>query len=189
MHIDRPACGAGWWKETAGGSPFILRGFDHADYQEDIMPLRVLNRFLDDHGIRYVTIRHSPAFTAQQIAASAHIPGKEIAKTVMVRIDGKLAMAVLPGSLKIDLDRLREVAGAEVVEIATEKEFADLFPECETGAMPPFGNLYSMDVYVAESLSEDEEIAFNAGTHTELLKLAYRDFESLVTPTLGRFAR
>jgi Ala-tRNA(Pro) deacylase len=153
------------------------------------MPLKALSRFLDDHDIRYVTIRHSPAFTAQQIAASAHIPGKEIAKTVMVRIDGKMAMAVLPGSLKIDLDRLREVAGAEVVEIATEQEFSNLFPECETGAMPPFGNLYDMPVFVAESLAEDEEIAFNAGTHTELLKLAFDDFTRLVHPTLGRFAR
>jgi len=153
------------------------------------MPLKALNRFLDDHGIRYVTIRHSPAFTAQQIAASAHIPGREIAKTVVVRIDGRMAMAVLPGSLKIDLERLREIAGADVVEIATEQEFSDLFPECETGAMPPFGNLYDMPVYVAESLAEDDEIAFNAGTHTELLKLAYHDFETLVHPTLGRFAR
>jgi Ala-tRNA(Pro) deacylase len=153
------------------------------------MPLKALNRFLDDHGIRYVTIRHSPAFTAQQIAASAHIPGMEIAKTVMVRIDGKMAMAVLPGSLKIDLDRLRDIAGAQLVEIATEQDFANLFPDCETGAMPPFGNLYDMPVYVAESLSKDDEIAFNAGTHTELLKLAYRDFEHLVQPTLGRFAR
>ena len=146
------------------------------------MPLRVLNRFLDDHDVKYVTIRHSPAFTSQQIAASAHIPGKEIAKTVMVRIDGKLAMAVLPGSLKIDLDLLRDLAGAEVVEIAAEKEFSDLFPECETGAMPPFGILYDMEVYVSESLTEDEKIAFNGGSHSEVIQMDYRDFENLVKP-------
>lgn len=153
------------------------------------MPLKALSRFLDEHGVKYVTIRHSPAFTAQQIAASAHIPGREIAKTVMVRLDGKMAMAVLPGSLKIDLDRLREVTGAHVVEIATEQEFSDLFPDCETGAMPPFGNLYDMPVFVARSLTEDDEIAFNAGTHTELLQMAYNDFERLVHPTVGLFAR
>ncbi len=152
------------------------------------MPLRVLSRFLDEHGIRYVTIRHSRAFTTQQIAASAHIPGKDLAKTVIVRIDGKMAMAVVPGSLRVDLERLRELAGAQEIELATETDFSRMFPECETGAMPPFGNLYGMPVFVAESLRKDHEIAFNAGTHTELLQLAYDDFERLVKPRVGKFA-
>lgn len=152
------------------------------------MPLRVLSRFLDEHGIRYVTIRHSRAFTTQQIAASAHIPGKDLAKTVIVRIDGKMAMAVVPGSLRVDLERLRELAGAQEIELATETDFSRMFPECETGAMPPFGNLYGMPVFVAESLRKDHEIAFNAGTHTELLQLAYDDFEKLVKPQVGKFA-
>lgn len=152
------------------------------------MPLRVLSRFLDEHGIKYVTIRHSRAFTTQQIAASAHIPGKEIAKTIIVRLDGKMAMAVVPGSMRVDLERLREIAGAKEIELASELEFSRMFPECETGAMPPFGNLYGMPVFVAESLRKDQEIAFNAGSHTELLKLAYDDFESLVQPRIGKFA-
>jgi Ala-tRNA(Pro) deacylase len=138
--------------------------------------------------VRYVTIRHSPAFTAQQIAASAHIPGKELAKTVMVKFDGKMGMAVLPASYQIDFDRLAKAAGARKVELASEAEFRDLFPNCEAGSMPPFGNLYSMAVFVESHLSEDEEIAFNAGSHTELVRLAYGDFEQLVKPKLANFS-
>lgn len=146
------------------------------------MPVRKLRDFLDNNKIKYVTISHSPAFTAQQIAASAHIPGKELAKTVIIRIDGKMAMAVLSASCKIDFDMLKESVGAKKIELATERDFKDLFPECEIGAMPPFGNLYDMDVYVAETLAEGNEIAFNAGSHTELIRLGYADFEKLVKP-------
>lgn len=151
------------------------------------MPVQKLKEFLDSQGIRYVTIQHSPAFTAKEIAASAHIPGKQLAKTVMVRIKGTMAMAVLPASDTIDFHLLREVCGAERVELATEREFKDMFPECEVGAMPPFGNLYGMDVFVAGTLAEDEEIAFNAGTHRELIKIAYADFARLVKPVVAEF--
>jgi len=144
------------------------------------MPVRRLKEFLDSQQIKYVTISHSPAFTAQQIAATAHVPGKELAKTVMVLVDGKMAMAVLPASLRVDLDHLQEIVGARRIELADERSFRDKFPECEVGAMPPFGNLYGMDVYVADSLAEDDEIAFNAGSHTELIRMAYADFERLV---------
>ena len=146
------------------------------------MPLNQLTNFLDEHGVKYVTIRHSRAFTAQEVAASAHIRGDELAKTVMVKLDGKMAMAVVPASFHVDLNLLREVTGGAKVEIAAEAEFRDLFPGCETGAMPPFGNLYGMDVFVSEKLAGDEEIAFNSGTHTELIQLAYKDFERLVKP-------
>lgn len=152
------------------------------------MPVRRLKEFLDSHNIRYVTISHSRAFTAQETATSAHIPGKELAKTVMVKIDGKMAMAVLPASCKVDFDLLRKATGSGQAEIADEKEFKNLFPECEVGAMPPFGNLYGMDVFVARSLTEDEEIAFNAGSHRELVKMAYRDFERLVKPKVMEFS-
>jgi Ala-tRNA(Pro) deacylase len=152
------------------------------------MPVQKLIEYLDRNNVRYVTIRHSPAFTAQQIAASAHIPGKELAKTVMVKIDGKMGMAVLPASFQIDFDRLTKAAGAKRVELASEAEFRDLFPKCEVGAMPPFGNLYGMDVFVESHLSEDEEIAFNAGSHTELVRLAYRDFAQLVKPKPANFS-
>ena len=152
------------------------------------MPVSQLQAFLDSHHIKYITIRHSPAFTAQEIAASAHIPGKQLAKTVIVKLDGKPAMAVLPASDKVDFERLRETAGARTVELAREQEFQDRFPECEIGAMPPFGNLYGMEVWVAARLAEDEEIAFNAGDHTELIRMAYRDFAGLVQPRVGDFS-
>jgi len=152
------------------------------------MPVKKLKEFLDSNHVRYVSISHSAAYTAQEIAALAHVPGKELAKTVMVKIDGKMAMAVLPASFKVDLEHLKEVLGAASVELASEREFRDLFPGCETGGMPPFGNLFGLEVYVSEKLTEDQEIAFNAGSHTELLKLAYADFERLAKPKVVQFA-
>jgi Ala-tRNA(Pro) deacylase len=152
------------------------------------MPVKKLKDFLDNQNIKYVTITHSPTYTAQEIAASAHIPGKVMAKTVMVKIDGKMAMAVLPASCKVDFDLLKKAAGASTVGLASEQEFKNLFPECEIGAMPPFGNLYGMEVFVADALAEDEEIAFNAGSHTELIRLAYKDFERLVKPKIVKFS-
>jgi len=152
------------------------------------MPVKKLKEFLDKNNIKYISISHSPAYTAQEIAASAHIPGKNLAKTVMVKLDGKMAMAVLPASYNVDFDLLKKAAGAQKAELATEEEFKDMFPECDIGAMPPFGNLYGLEVFVAETLAEDEEIAFNAGSHTELIKLAYKDFERLVKPRVARFS-
>ncbi len=104
------------------------------------------------------------------------------------KIDGKMAMAVLPAYYKIDFDRLNEAAGAETVELASEEEFKGLFPNCDVGAMPPFGNLYDIDVFVESHLAEDEEIAFNAGSHTELVRLWYKDFEQLVQPKVANFS-
>ena len=152
------------------------------------MPVAKLKNFLDSNNVKYQTISHSTAYTAQQIAATAHIPGKELAKTVMVKINKTMAMAVLPASYKVDFDLLKEVTGSKDVDLASEREFKDLFPECEIGAMPPFGNLYDMDVYVAESLLEDEEIAFNAGSHNELIKLAMNDYARLVKPKVLKFS-
>jgi Ala-tRNA(Pro) deacylase len=152
------------------------------------MPAKKLREFLDSNNIQYVTIKHSLTYSAQEIAASAHIPGKDLAKTVMVKMDGKMAMAVLPASFRIDFDLLKKASGADAIELSTEDEFKDMFPDCEVGAMPPFGNLYDIDVFVAERLSLDEEIAFNAGSHSELIKMAYKDFEKLVHPKIARFA-
>jgi Ala-tRNA(Pro) deacylase len=152
------------------------------------MSVKPLKTFLDEHRVRYVTIQHSKAYTAQDVAAKTHISGKEIAKTVMVKLGGKMAMAVVPASRKVDLEHLREVVGAPSAVLASETEFKDRFPGCEVGAMPPFGNLYGLEVWVDESLREDEEIAFNAGTHTELVRLAYADFERLVKPKVREFA-
>jgi Ala-tRNA(Pro) deacylase len=152
------------------------------------MPVRKLKEFLNSHDIKYVTINHSPAYTAQEIAESAHIPGKELAKTVIIKIDGKLAMAVLPASYKINLEQFKNATGASNVELANEREFRQMFPECEVGAMPPFGNLYDMEVFAAQTLAEDEAITFNAGSHTELIKLSYKDFEHLVEPKVIKFS-
>ena len=152
------------------------------------MPLKRLREFFDAHNIQFKTIRHTQTFTAQEIAASAHIPGRELAKTVMVKIDGTMTMAVLPASYRVDFKALKSATGAGKVELATEKEFKDMFPECEIGAMPPFGNLYGLEVYVAESLAKDAGIAFNAGTHTELVKIWYKDFETHVKPRLAKFS-
>jgi len=146
------------------------------------MPLSTLRKFLDQNNIKYLVISHSVAYTAQGIAALTHIPGKELAKTVMVLVDGRLAMTVVPASSRIDLFKLKRYLGADTVELATEAEFRDRFPDCETGAMPPFGNLYGMDVFADETLALDKEISFNAGSHRELVRMSYADFRDLVKP-------
>lgn len=145
-----------------------------------------LKEFLDTNSIQYVIITHSQAFTANETARTTHIPGKKMAKTVMVKIDGRMAMVVLPASCKVDFLLLKGATGATDITLAGENEFKNMFPECEVGAMPPFGNIYGMDVFVADNLTGDEEIAFNAGSHTELVKMTYRDFEALVHPKIIR---
>ncbi|MCX7429040.1 MAG: YbaK/EbsC family protein [Planctomycetia bacterium] len=152
------------------------------------MPAKRLKKFLDDQRIKYTTVTHSAAFTAQEIAHAAHISGRDIAKTVIAKIDGKMSMLVLPASDQVVFGFLKEAVGADEVELATEREFQNLFPECELGAMPPFGNLFDMDVYVSESLTLDDEIAFNAGSHTELIRMEYEDFQRLVRPRVVRLS-
>ena len=147
-----------------------------------------LKKYLDENKVRYAVVSHPCDYTAQGTAQAAHISGKEIAKTVMVNItDGEdeiMAMAVLPASDKIDFDLLAQEIGAQKIELAGEYQFKDIFPDCEIGAMPPFGNLYDIPVFVARILTKDDEIAFNAGNHRELIKLRYKDFERLVHPTV-----
>jgi Ala-tRNA(Pro) deacylase len=152
------------------------------------MPVNKLKKYLDEKNIKYMLISHSPAFTAQEIAGSAHIPGKELAKTVMVKVDDKMIMTVLPAMYKINFDTLQKKVGADSVELASEEEFQDLFPGCELGAMPPFGNLYGMSTLIDKSLTEDEEIVFNACSHRELVKLKFDDFIKLVKPEIEEFA-
>jgi len=152
------------------------------------MPVKKLKAYLDGTNVKYLTIIHSSAFTSQDIAASAHVSGKEFAKTVMIKVNGEMAMAVLPASYHIDFDSLREIFGTKNVTLATEPEFKDLFPDCELGAMPPFGNLYNMAVYVADTLTKNKEIAFNAGSHTELIRLSFADYERLVKPKIFKFS-
>jgi len=151
------------------------------------MPVQKLKACLDENGVKYTIIQHSRAFTAQEIAELTHISGKELAKTVMVMIAGEVAMAVIPASDLVDFRCLSDVAGTSV-ELADEGDFVELFPNCDVGAMPPFGNLYNMSVYVSEALAEDEYIAFSAGSHAEVIRLEYADFARLVNPILGRFS-
>jgi Ala-tRNA(Pro) deacylase len=151
------------------------------------MPVPKLREFLDSNNIKYTTVIHSSAYTADVIAALTRISGKELAKTVVVKLDGELAMAVLPASEHVDLRQLKSVTGADSCFAAMEEDFQDQFPECQAGAMP-FGNLYGMKVYVDESLTRDKEIAFNAGSHSELIRMSYEDYARLVRPVVGQFA-
>ncbi|HKL16663.1 MAG TPA: YbaK/EbsC family protein [Balneolaceae bacterium] len=148
------------------------------------MPVSKLTDYLDENDIKYVTVNHSKAFTAQEVAASAHIPGRRMAKPVMVNADGDLKMVVLPSTHDLDFDALKNTLNASDVELASESDFKNLFPDCELGAMPPFGNLYDIETIVSEELTGDVEIAFNAGSHNEVIKMAYRDFETLVEPEI-----
>jgi Ala-tRNA(Pro) deacylase len=151
------------------------------------MIAKKLKSFLDERKVKYYTIAHSPAYTAAEVAASAHISGRVLAKTVMIVVDGAMAMAVLPANHRVLLDDLCELTGTDDVRLAREEEFKDLFPDCELGAMPPFGNLYDMSVYVSADLADEAEIAFNAGTHTDIISMGYHDFDRLVRPKVANF--
>jgi Ala-tRNA(Pro) deacylase len=148
-----------------------------------------LQKFLDEHQVKYHVLRHHETYTAPEIAAALHVPGKELAKVVIVKADHEFLMAVLPANFRVNLRELAQATGADKVELATEGEFQNLFPDCEVGAMPPFGNLYDLPVYVDVSLTEDKEIVFEAGSHREAIKMTYADFERLVHPKVIRFAQ
>jgi len=150
--------------------------------------LTKLREFLDQHHVPYQSLSHPQAFTAQEVAAAQHTPGFELAKVVMLRSGAAFMMVVLPAPCRIDLEQARAVLGKPDLTLATEEQFKDLFPECEAGAMPPFGNLYHIPVYVDRSLQQDDEIVFNAGTHTQTVKMKYADFARLVQPKVAAFA-
>jgi Ala-tRNA(Pro) deacylase len=152
------------------------------------MVVASLTEYLDQHHVPYVVITHSPAYTAQGIAGLTHISGKELAKTVIVKLDEKLVMAVLPANLHVDLAALKRILKAKTVALAAEEEFKGRFANCETGAMPPFGNLFGVPVFADENLSRDKEIAFNAGTHRELIRMSWEDYRRLAEPMVIRFA-
>lgn len=151
------------------------------------MPTKTLKAFLNRQGVKYISIQHSAAYTAPEVAASAHVSGRDFAKTVMVMIEDELAMIVLPSNRQLVLSELRDMLDTNHVRLASEAEFRDQFPDCEIGAMPPFGNLYGMKTYVTSNLADEREIAFNAGTHTEVITMSYLDFERLVNPTVIDF--
>ena len=151
------------------------------------MPAKTLKAFLDSRKVRYISIQHSAAFTAPEVAASAHVSGRDFAKTVIVMVEDEMAMVVLPANRLLVLPELRDMLDCSHVRLAAEAEYKDVFPDCEVGAMPPFGNLYGLKTYVTANLADEKEIVFNAGTHTEVVKLAYEDYERLVQPTVLDF--
>lgn len=148
-----------------------------------------LEQYLRDNGVAYEEHSHAEAFTAQEVAAQEHVSGKRLAKVVMVVADGELALLVLPAHELVDLQRAAQALGAADVRLAREEEFADRFPDCDVGAMPPFGNLYGFETHVDEALTDGDEIVFQAGTHRDTMTIAYRDFARLVEPKVGRFGR
>ena len=151
------------------------------------MPCEKLLEYLDLSGVDYELVHHPEAYAARDVAFKAGVSGQEFAKTVLVKLDGLMAMAVVPAEHKINFTMLRDVAGAETIALALEDEFEARFPDCDLGAMPPFGNLYDLAVYVSDQLTDADSITFNAGTHTEAITMAYADFAELVAPTLGSF--
>lgn len=148
-----------------------------------------LKDYLQKHNVHYEVIPHKTSYTMQETAQTAHIPGKELAKTVMIKVDGKPIMVVVPATSRVDLDHLKAVTRAKNVTILNEEEFKDLFGDCESGAMPPFGKLYKIEMLVDQSLAEDPYIAFNAGNHEELVKIKYSDYEKLVKPQIVALTR
>jgi Ala-tRNA(Pro) deacylase len=156
--------------------------------KEDIMSISArLKSYLDENHVQYTLMSHSPAYTAQAAAATLHVPGKELAKTVVVAAGGENMLAVLPASYHVDLKKLGAMLG-KPARLATEQEFIGLFPDCELGAMPPFGNMYKLPVYADKSLEADEEIVFNAGTHRDAIRMRYADFVRLTAPKVAAFA-
>jgi Ala-tRNA(Pro) deacylase len=146
--------------------------------------LKKLKEVLEEAKIPYEVYTHALAYTAQEIAQRQHMPGKDMAKVVILKADGKYVMAVVPASRMLSLRRAKDALHAGQITLATETEFTELFPGCETGAMPPFGNLFDLPVYVDPALEKDEMIFFNAGNHVQTVRLRYRDFQDLVHPTV-----
>lgn len=147
-----------------------------------------LKNLLDQNDVAYRVIEHRPAYTAQEEAHAAHVPGQNWAKTVAVWLDDQPALTVLPATRNLDLEQLREIAGARSARLASEAEFAQQFPDCEPGTMPPFGNLYGQPTFVDTTLRLDETIAFHAGDHRTAVQIPYAAFERLAAPIPGDFA-
>ena len=149
--------------------------------------VRRLQEYLEQNKIPYRTSYHPEAFTAQEVAAKSHISGKNLAKVVMVKKGEGFAMTVLPAACRVSLDKLKGIMETKEVALAKEEEFVGLFPDCEPGAMPPFGNLYAVEVYVDEEIARHPELIFQAGTHRDVATLSYQDFERLVQPKVAEF--
>jgi Ala-tRNA(Pro) deacylase len=148
-----------------------------------------LDELLTDRHIPFEHLHHRPSYTANRTAQVLHVPGREVAKTVVLRVDGRYVVAVLPATHRVDLERARQELGAQEIEMATEAEMDRLFPDCERGAVPPFGSIYHLETVVDESLGADEQIVFDAQNHEDAIRMRYRDYEALEHPRVGHFGR
>jgi Ala-tRNA(Pro) deacylase len=151
-------------------------------------PSTLIHEFLHEARVPYSVVPHPPAFSAQQEAASVHVPGRDWAKVVVCFVDGRPVQAVLPAPHVVDLEALALLARGEIIRLAREDELIELFPDCEEGAMPPFGPLYGQEVYVDVSLAGEPEIVFSAGSHSEAIRMRWPDFVASVRPIVGAFA-
>jgi Ala-tRNA(Pro) deacylase len=148
--------------------------------------MRVID-FLDESGVKYEVTEHEPAFTAQQMAAAEHEPGRYVAKPVIVRADEEYVMCVLAAPCKIDLAALKSQLGVKSVEVASENEIGEIFDDCDLGAAPPFGNLYDLPTVMDKVLEEDEHITFQGGTHEKAIRMSMKDYRKLVEPKVLEF--
>lgn len=147
-----------------------------------------LEQYFRENGVGFQAMTHQVAYTAQEVAAAQRVPGKQVAKVVIVMVEGKPVMLVMPASYRIDFAKLKSGLGVQDVQLARERDFSALFPDCDTGAMPPFGNLYDVPVHIDRVLTEDAEIVFQAGTHCDTMKITYADYARLAQPIIADFA-
>ncbi len=166
----------------------VMLRSQHAEGGMSVTCRERLEHLLVERGVKYEVTPHSPAYTAQEVATVEHVSGYDVAKVVMAAVDDRLVMLVLPAPHRVDLEKVKQNLGAATARLAREEEFARLFPDCDLGAMPPFGNLYGIPVYVDRTLIHDPRIVFNAGSHRETMTIAYADFERLVQPQVMEFA-
>lgn len=145
-------------------------------------------KYLDEAKVKYRAAAHKPAFSAQQVAAAEHEPGRFVAKPVIVKADGKFMMCVLAACYKIDLRALKEQLGAKSVELAEEEEVGQLFGDCELGAEPPFGNLYDLPTLMDKALEADDHILLQAGSHEKAMTISMADYKKLVKPKVVQFS-
>jgi Ala-tRNA(Pro) deacylase len=150
--------------------------------------IATIHEFLREAHVPYTVVPHRPAYSAQAEAAATHVPGRDWAKVVICFIDGAPVQAVVPATALVDLDRLADLAGGRSIHLASEDDLLRLFPECELGAMPPFGPLYGQTVYVDARLALEPRIVFNAGTHRDAISMRWNDFVKMVNPIVGKFA-
>ena len=163
-----------------------MRLFTTSRRRENIAIIKKLKELFDEAKVSYEVYNHPLAYTAQEIAQRQHFSGDQMAKVVILKVDGKLVMAIITGSQQIHLPTVRTSLGVDEVNLATEDEFISRFPDCEIGAMPPFGNLFGLAVYVDPAVTKDESIYFNSGNHVQTVRIRYKDFERLVTPQVAR---